>query len=246
MAWGTWMKPGKKTKYILLSALLAAGILLFLYPFVSDFVNAGRQRERIRDYEARVHTSEKGGFDELWQAAEAYNQALAKTGIRWDLTEEEKEEADSYLNTGEDGCIGYLEIPKIDVALPIYHGTSADALRRGVGHIEGTSLPVGGESTHTVLTGHRGLPSSRLLLHLDRLQEGDTFAIAVLGKKLDYSVDQILTVDPTDVSSITIEDGKDLCTIVTCTPYGLNTQRLLVRGHRTDSQSSPQDSGSEG
>ena len=132
------------------------------------------------------------------------------------------------------------------MALPIYHGTSADALRRGVGHIEGTSLPVGGESTHTVLTGHRGLPSSRLLLHLDRLQEGDTFSIAVLGKKLDYSVDQILTVDPTDVSSITIEDGKDLCTIVTCTPYGLNTQRLLVRGHRTDSQSSPQDSGSEG
>lgn len=237
------MKLRRKTKYILLSVLLAAGILLFLYPFVADFINANRQRNRVQDYKARSEELGQDEYDKLWQAAQEYNQALAKTGIRWDLTDEEIAEADTYLNTGDDGCIGYLEIPEIDVILPIYHGTSSKVLRNGVGHIEGTSLPVGGESTHTVLTGHRGLPSSRLLLHMDRLKEGDTFSITVLGKTLEYEVDQILTVDPTDVSSIAIEDGKDLCTIVTCTPYGLNTHRLLVRGHRIDST---QTDGSEG
>lgn len=224
----------KKAKYFLLSVLLAAGILLFIYPFAADYINARMQRKRVQEYTVGVQESGQSENDRLWQAAEKYNEELAKTGIRWDLTEEEKAEVDSYLVTGEDGCIGYLEIPSIDVSLPIYHGTSSDVLRKGVGHMEGTSLPIGGASTHSVLIGHRGLPSSQLLLHMDRVKEGDTFSITVLGKTMEYEVDQILVVDPSDVSSISIEDGKDLCTIVTCTPYGINTQRLLVRGHRVN------------
>lgn len=222
----------KKAKYFLLSVLLAAGILLFIYPFAADYINAKRQRARIQDYVSTIQASSQSEINELWQAAETYNEALAKTGIRWDLSNEEKAAIDSYLVTGKDGCIGYLEIPSIDVLLPVYHGTSPSALRNGVGHMEGTSLPIGGESTHSVLVGHRGLPSSQLLLHMDRVKVGDTFSITVLGNVMEYEVDRILTVDPSDVSSISIEDGKDLCTIVTCTPYGLNTQRLLVQGHR--------------
>ncbi len=224
----------KKAKYFLLSVLLAAGVLLFIYPFAADYINAKRQRARVQEYTVRVQESGQSETDRLWQAAEKYNEELAKTGIRWDLSEEEKAEVDSYLVTGDDGCIGYLEIPSIDVRLPIYHGTSSDVLRKGVGHMEGTSLPIGGESTHSVLIGHRGLPSSQLLLHMDRVKVGDTFSITVLGRTMEYEVDQILVVDPSDVSSIAIEDGKDLCTIVTCTPYGINTQRLLVRGHRVN------------
>ena len=222
----------KKAKYFLLSVLLVAGILLFIYPFAADYMNAKRQRARIQDYVSVIQASSQSENNELWQAAETYNEALAKTGIRWNPTDEEKAEADTYLVTGKDGCIGYLEIPVIDVTLPIYHGTSSQALRHGVGHMEGTSLPIGGESTHSVIVGHRGLPSSQLLLHMDRVKVGDTFSITVLGSVMEYEVDQILIVDPSDVSSIAIEDGKDLCTIVTCTPYGLNTQRLLVQGHR--------------
>lgn len=232
----------KKAKYFLLSVLLAAGVVLLIYPFAADYINAKRQRAKVESYVTTVQASGKNENDRLLQAAQAYNEALARTGIRWDLSEEEKAEADSYLVTGNDDCIGYLEIPVIDVTLPIYHGTTSAALRNGVGHMEGTSLPIGGKSTHTVLVGHRGLPSSQLLLHMDRVKVGDTFSITVLGNVMDYEVDQILTVDPTDVSSISIEDGEDLCTIVTCTPYGLNTQRLLVRGHRIQSI---QENGSE-
>lgn len=230
------MRISRKSKKVLLSVLLTAGILLFLYPFVSDYIHRNRQRSKVSSYEKQTETLTEDQIRQLWQAAEQYNQKLAETGIRWDLTDEEKTQADSYLNTSEDGCIGYLSIPEIDVCLPIYHGTDTDTLRNGVGHIEGTSLPIGGANTHTVLTGHRGLPSSRLLLHLDRLKEGSTFSIRVLGQTMDYEVTQILTVDPSDVSPISIEKGKDLCTLVTCTPYGLNTERLLVQGERTDKQ----------
>lgn len=230
------MRISRKTKKVLLSVLLAAGILLFLYPFVSDHIHRNRQRSRVSSYEQQTDTLTEEQIRQLWKAAEQYNQKLAETGIRWDLADDEKILADSYLNTSDDGCIGYLTIPEIDVCLPIYHGTDADTLRNGVGHIEGTSLPIGGSNTHTVLTGHRGLPSSRLLLHLDRLKKGSIFSITVLGQTMNYKVTQILTVDPSDVSPISIEKEKDLCTLVTCTPYGLNTERLLVQGERTDRQ----------
>ncbi len=230
------MRISRKTKKVLLSVLLAAGILLFLYPFVSDHIHRNRQRSRVSSYEQQTDTLTEEQIRQLWKAAEQYNQKLAETGIRWDLADDEKILADSYLNTSDDGCIGYLTIPEIDVCLPIYHGTDADTLRNGVGHIEGTSLPIGGANTHTVLTGHRGLPSSRLLLHLDRLKKGSIFSITVLGQTMNYKVTQILTVDPSDVSPISIEKEKDLCTLVTCTPYGLNTERLLVQGERTDRQ----------
>ena len=230
------MRISRTTKKVLLSVLLAAGILLFLYPFVSDHIHRNRQRSRVSSYEQQTDTLTEEQIRQLWKAAEQYNQKLAETGIRWDLADDEKILADSYLNTSDDGCIGYLTIPEIDVCLPIYHGTDADTLRNGVGHIEGTSLPIGGANTHTVLTGHRGLPSSRLLLHLDRLKKGSIFSITVLGQTMNYKVTQILTVDPSDVSPISIEKEKDLCTLVTCTPYGLNTERLLVQGERTDRQ----------
>lgn len=148
------------------------------------------------------------------------------------MTKEERKEYESLLNVSENGIIGYIEIPVINCSLPIYHGTDETVLQIAVGHIEGSSLPVGGLGTHCVLSGHRGLPSAKLFTNLDKLSEKDTFYIRVLNETLTYEVDQIRIVEPHEVEALEIEPGKDYCTLVTCTPYGINTHRLLVRGHR--------------
>lgn len=170
----------------------------------------------------------------MLESARAYNEELATCDYRWRLTDEQKADYEAQLDVTGEGVMGYVDIPKIDVELPIYHGTSEAVLTVGVGHIEGSSLPVGGVGTHAVISGHRGLPSATLFTDIDQLAEGDVFYLRVLDEVLAYEVDQILTVEPDDLSALAIEEDKDLCTLVTCTPYGINTHRLLVRGHRTE------------
>lgn len=225
-----WMKKHFTT--ILLVIIFLAGVGLLLYPTVSDYWNSFHQSKAVVSYIENVTNIDDKKYEELWNNAVAYNEELAENGIKWTMTDEEKEEYDEYLKVDDTGIMAYIEIPEIDCSLPIYHGTEESVLQIAIGHIEGTSLPVGGESTHCVLSGHRGLPSAKLFTDLDKLVEGDTFIIQTLDATLTYEVDQIRIVEPTDLSDLQIEEGKDFCTLVTCTPYGINTHRLLVRGHR--------------
>lgn len=175
-------------------------------------------------------------YDKLWDQAQQYNQKLVQRQNGFSFSEAMRQEYESLLNPSGDGMMGYIEIPCIGVRLPIYHGTEDSELQNGVGHLEWTSLPVGGPSTHCALSGHRGLPSAKLLSNLDKVKEGDIFILYILGNELTYQVDQIRIVEPEDVSCLSTEEGKDLCTLITCTPYGVNTHRLLVRGHRVENE----------
>ena len=194
----------------------------------------------IAGYVEQVANLDDDFYEQLWADAEEYNRTLVGKSNRYTLTDEEKAEYESLLNVSGTGIIGYIEIPVIDCSLPVYHGTDEAVLQIALGHIEGTSLPVGGESTHCVISGHRGLPRARLFTDLDKLLVGDTFMLRVLDETLTYEVDQIRIVEPQEIKEIEIEDGKDYCTLVTCTPYGINTHRLLVRGHRVESQAESQ------
>ena len=225
-----WLK--KHATSIILGFILTIGVALLAYPSFSDYWNSFTQSRAIVNYAEKVASLDTEQYEEIWKEAVAYNERLAETGIVWLPAEEELEEYDALLNVDGTGNMGYIEIPKISVSLPMYHGTSDDVLQTSIGHITGTSLPVGGLGSHCVLSGHRGLPSARLFSDLDKLTEGDVFILTTLDQTLTYEVDQIRIVEPTDLSDLTIEDGKDLCTLVTCTPYGINTHRLLVRGHR--------------
>lgn len=226
----------KKDNYItlLLFLILLAGLSLLLYPSVSDYWNSLHQTRAIATYAEEVANLNQDQYDEIWAAAESYNASLADRVNAYQLSDAQKEEYQQLLNVSGLGVMGYIEIPEIDVSLPIYHGTEDSALQVAVGHLEWTSLPVGGESTHCVLSGHRGLPSAKLFTNLDKLREGDTFLLRVLDEILTYEVDQILIVEPQDTAALEIVEGQDYCTLVTCTPYGINTHRLLVRGHRID------------
>lgn len=175
-------------------------------------------------------------YDKIWNDAVAYNRSISARGNSHYLSDEQEEQYQNLLNVGGSGIMGYIEIPTINVSLPICHGTDDSDLQVAVGHLEWSSLPVGGSSSHCVLSGHRGLPSARLFTNLDQLVEGDTFELHVLNEVLTYEVDQILVVEPSDTDALHIEEGKDLCTLVTCTPYGVNSHRLLVRGHRIENQ----------
>jgi sortase A len=175
-------------------------------------------------------------YEQVLGEAKRYNDTIAETGIRWQMTEQQKEEYENLLDISGNGIMGYIEIPRISVLLPIYHGTDDAVLQTAAGHLEGSSLPVGGEGSHCVLSGHRGLPSAKLFTDLDKLTNGDTFMLNVLDEVLTYEVDQIRIVLPSDLSDLTIEEGKDYCTLVTCTPYGINTHRLLVRGRRIETK----------
>ena len=219
---------------LLLVLVFLVGLSLLLYPTVSDYWNSLHQSRAIASYAAQVAGLDDGLYDQLWAEAEAYNAALVGRADRFHLTEEELEEYQRYLSVPGTNVIGYIEIDKIDCYLPIYHGTDEAVLQVGVGHLEGSSLPVGGASTHCVISGHRGLPSAKLFTDLDQLEVGDTFVLYVLDETLTYEVDQIRIVEPSDVGELAIEEGQDYCTLVTCTPYGINTHRLLVRGHRVD------------
>lgn len=219
------------TNLLLLLALLA-GVSLLLYPTVSDYWNERHASRAVASYAQDVENMDNDRYEQLWQAAADYNAALLRRENVYFLADWQREEYDALLDVSGTGIMGYIEIPTINVSLPIYHGTDDAVLQIAVGHLDWTSLPVGGESSHCVLSGHRGLPSAKLFTNLDRVVVGDTFTLRVLDEILTYEVDKILIVEPEDVSALTVEDGKDLCTLVTCTPYGINSHRLLVRGHR--------------
>ena len=226
----------KKGKFIsiLLVLLLLVGLSLLLYPYVSNYWNSLHQTRAIAAYAEAVAKLDKDQYTEILSAAQAYNASLLGRDNTQPLDGDRKEEYERLLDVSGLGIMGYIEIPCIDCSLPIYHGADESVLQVAVGHMEWSSLPVGGESTHCVLSGHRGLPSAKLFTNLDKLQPGDTFILRVLDETLTYEVDQILIVEPQETGSLRIEEGKDYCTLVTCTPYGINTHRLLVRGHRVD------------
>ena len=226
-------KKGNFTTLLLILVLLA-GLSLLLYPSVSDYWNSFHKTRAIAAYAEEVANLNQDQYDEIWAAAESYNASLTDRVNAYLLSDAQKEEYQQLLNVSGLGVMGYIEIPSIDCSLPIYHGTEESVLQIAVGHLEWSSLPVGGESTHCVLSGHRGLPSAKLFTNLDKLQTGDIFMLRVLDNVLTYEVDQILIVKPQETGALRIEEGKDYCTLVTCTPYGINTHRLLVRGHRID------------
>ena len=228
------MKKKSNFTTVILILVMIAGLSLLLYPSVSDYWNSFHQTQAIASYAEEVSGLNEVEYNKLWAEAQAYNEKLAKQDSIFMLPEAQKKEYTKLLDISGTGIMGYIEIPSIRCSLPIYHGTEESALQIAVGHLEWSSLPVGGESTHCVLSGHRGLPSAKLFTNLDQLKEGDVFMLRVLDEVLTYEVDQILIVEPQETGALTIEAGKDLCTLVTCTPYGINTHRLLVRGHRIE------------
>lgn len=223
----------KHISTIIITLIFLAGLGFLLYPTVSNLWNRAHQSRAIATYTKQVEKLDDSQNKEMLKAARKYNKSLLKKSDHWKLSKKDKKKYESLLDVSGTGIMGYIEIPKIDCSLPIYHGTDEGALQIAIGHLEGSSLPVGGKSTHCVLSGHRGLPSARLFTDLDQMEEGDVFVLNVLGRKLAYEVDQIKVVLPDEMSDLEIVQGKDLCTLVTCTPYGINTHRLLVRGHRT-------------
>ena len=225
-----WFK--KKLPTILLVFVFLTGVALILYPTFADWWNSFHQSRAVASYMDSVSALDTERYEEILAEADAYNQKLAETGVIWTLDEEQEKEYNDQLNINDSGIMGYIDIPKINITLPIYHGIDEEVLQVAIGHIAGSSLPVGGENTHCIVSGHRGLPSARLFTDLDKLVDGDTFTMTVLNRTVTYQVDQIRIVEPTDLSDLLIEEGKDYCTLVTCTPYGINTHRLLVRGHR--------------
>ena len=219
---------------IFLILIFLIGTILLLYPTFSDWWNSFHQSRAVTSYIGQVTDLNNEEYEEMLEEARAYNAQLARTRTDYELSEEELERYNSELNVSGTGIMGYVDIPSIKVTLPIYHGTEEAVLQTAVGHIESTSLPVGGANTHCVISGHRGLPSARLFTDIDRLVAGDIFTLNVLDEVLTYEVDQILIVEPYDLSCLQIIPGRDLVTLVTCTPYGINTHRLLVRGHRIE------------
>lgn len=228
----SWLKKNGLTLILLLILLIGAGLIA--YPSFANWWNSFHQSRAVASYAETVANMNTEEYERIISKSQAYNRKLSRSGILWTLDEDEEKEYKEQLDIGTSGIMGYIDIPKIDVMLPIYHGIDESILQVAVGHIPGTSLPVGGEGSHCVVSGHRGLPSARLFTDIDKLVGGDSFTITVLNKTLTYEVDQIRTVLPTDLSDLQIEKGKDYVTLVTCTPYGINTHRLLVRGHRIE------------
>lgn len=227
-------KKQNRLTTVLMVVLLLAGLSLLLYPTVSDYWNSLHQSRAIADYVESVAQMDDAEYDALWEAAREYNEALAQHSGALSSSAPDTQSYEELLNISGLGIMGYIEIPDINCSLPIYHGTDDTVLQVAVGHLTWSSLPVGGESSHCVISGHRGLPSAKLFTDLDKLSEGDIFILRVLDEVLTYEVDQILTVEPNELDSLSITPGKDYCTLVTCTPYGINTHRLLVRGHRIE------------
>ena len=232
------MKRKSKKKYIALGLLFLIGLSILLYPLISNQWNSYRDRKLINQYDQTVaDTTDDEKIEEMLSAARAYNEEIDEESmpdafsVRDGVTDAEYE---SLLNVEADGMMGYVEIPVIGQTIPIYHYTTEESLQKGAGHLFGSSLPIGGENTHAVISAHRGLPSAKLFTDLNLVQEGDVFYIHILKETLAYEVDQILTVEPEETDSLAISKGEDLVTLVTCTPYAVNTQRLLVRGHRID------------
>ena len=226
-------KRGPSISTIVLVLILLAGVAIFLYPSVSDWWNSMHATRAISGYVTAVEDLSAQEREDMLKAAKKYNDTLSN-GVDFDLTEEEYAEYESLLNIGGTGIMGYVQISAIGVNLPVYHSVDEGVLQIAVGHIPGSSLPVGGERTHCVLSGHRGLPSAKLFSDLDRMVEGDTFTLNVMDQTITYMVDQIRIVLPEETNDLAIQPGRDYCTLVTCTPYGINTHRMLVRGKRIE------------
>ncbi len=228
------MKTDIYTKILILAMVI--GVCLISYPTVANWWNSVHQSRVISDYVSQVSNMDNKTYNDILKRAQDFNANLAAKNSYVSLTDSEKQEYNSLLNIGGDGIMGYIDIPSIRTTLAVFHGVDESVLQVGAGHIEGTSLPIGGPSTHCVISGHRGLVSAKLFTNLNKLVEGDTFMLHILDQTLTYEVDQILTVLPEETEAINIVPGKDYCTLVTCTPYGINTHRLLIRGHRTDNE----------
>ena len=226
----------KNLTNILLILVFFIGLSLLLYPSFSDYWNSLHQSQAIASYSEAVAEIKTDDTNIMLEQAHEFNRNLAAKDNPWAMTDEERKVYNETLNISNTGIMGYIEIPAIGCSLPIYHGTDEAVLQIAVGHLAETSLPVGGESTHTVLSGHRGLPSAKLFTDLDKVVVGDRFLLQILDETLTYEVDQILIVLPHEVDALAIEEGMDLCTLVTCTPYGINSHRLLVRGHRVENE----------
>lgn len=222
-------KKGKKFRNL----LFWAGFLICIFPVISNIVERQRQADAVATYRQTMEKEDEKEIEEKWRQANEYNEMLfqAKRGI---VEETEEKKYEELLNIHGTDIMGSLEIPKIQVELPIYHGTEDEVLSNGIGHLEGTSLPIGGENTHSVLTGHRGLPSSKLLVRLDEMKIGDLFFIHTYKEVMAYKVEDIMVVKPEDTAWMEIKGEKDLVSLVTCTPFGINSHRLIVTGHRVD------------
>lgn len=227
------MKKNNLTTTLLIIIFLV-GLSLLLYPTVSDYWNSLRQSQAVTSYADAVASLQTEDYTAFWNDAVAYNESLTERNNNYLLSEEQKALYETMLMVSEYGAMGYIEIPSIACTLPVYHGTDEKILQIAIGHLEWTSLPVGGNSTHCVLSGHRGLPGAKLFTHLDKLVIGDIFMLKVLNEVLTYEVDNIAIVEPDEADLLHIEENKDYCTLVTCTPYGINSHRLLVRGHRIE------------
>ena len=227
---------GKNNKIstIILIFILILGLSLLLYPSFSDYWNSFHQSKAIAAYADAASEIDQDKYREMISEAKAYNEKLLEKRNRWILSDAEKAEYNKILDISGTGVMGYIEIPSIDVALPIYHGVDEDVLQIAIGHLTGSSFPVGGAGTHSVVSGHRGLPSAKLFTDLDQLTKGDLFVMRILDETLTYEVDQIRIVLPNEMDELQIDEEQDYCTLITCTPYGINTHRMLVRGHRVD------------
>lgn len=232
-------KPKKKEYFgpvltAILSVLFIVGMVVLLYPTISNQWNNRVASRAIASYQEAVEDLSVKERARILEAAEAYNARIARYGIDFALSDAEMAEYRSVMDITGTGIMGYIQIPAISVNLPIYHTTEETVLQIAVGHLVGTSLPIGGESTHASLSGHRGLPSARLFTDLDRMREGDIFTITFFDQTITYKVDQIRIVLPHETEELQIEEGEDYCTLITCTPYGVNTHRMLVRGRRIE------------
>ena len=232
---GAKRKLSSKAPTAIAVIILVVGAGIVAYPTVSDWWNSYHQTRAIATYVTAVQETDPEQIEKMLADARDYNTRLAGKADRYSMDDEEKAEYESLLNLTGNGVMGYVQVNCIGVSYPIYHGMDESVLQIAIGHLEGTSLPVGGATTHAAISGHRGLPSAKLFTDLDKLVEGDTFTITVLNQTIPYEVDQIRIVLPEDLSNLEIESGKDYVTLITCTPYGINTHRLLVRGHRVDS-----------
>lgn len=220
---------------LLVALILISGVSMLLYPTIGDYWNSFRSSKAITSYSEQVSSLKVEEYKNMLREAQEYNQWLLTREEKYQLKEEERQRYEQVLDVSETGVMGYVEIPSIDCSLPIYHGTEESVLQIAIGHLEWSSLPIGGENTHCVISGHRGLKSAKLFTDLDRLTEGDVFMLRVLDEVLTYEVDRISIVLPNQTEELAIEAGQDYCTLMTCTPYGVNTHRLLVRGHRIES-----------
>ena len=230
----TVKKKNDRIINLALIGVMVLGVLIVAYPTFSDWWNSYHQTRAIASYSEKVAALDTAEADRMLAEAEAYNAELIEKEHRFAPTEEDLEYYNSILDVTGTGIMGYIEIPKLHISLPIYHGSDETVLQIAVGHLEGTSLPVGGTGTHAALTGHRGLPSARLFTDIDQLVDGDHFAVHILNRTVTYEVDQIHIVLPEEMEDLQIDPEKDYCTLITCTPYGINSHRLLVRGRRVE------------